>query len=414
MSVIERVKRAWNVFQNPYTPALNKEDWGLGSFGSNRMNRSHSYTEDSFAAPIYNQIAMDVAMTEFKHVIENDQNGDIEYQKSPFQKCLDVEANIDQTGIAFIHDLVYSMFDEGVVAAVPTDVVSRSGIKVTTMNTIHTMRVGKITAWYPNSVRVRLYNEKTGTEQDVTLAKRDVAIIENPLYAVTNAKNSTLKRLLSKLRMLDTLDEDISAGRLDLIVQLPTVVKTDLQIAEAKRRIKLLQEQLVNNKYGIAYSDASEKITQLNRPVNNQLIEQINQLTDRFYNQLGLTPAVFDGTASEAQMRLYYKRAIDPIIEYIVKEFERKFLLSSERDEGHKLITYRDPFKLVPIEQLVQLGDTFRRNTILTTNEVRKIIGISPSNDPSADILFNPNLTEQDQMGAIGSLTPPDEENQNE
>lgn len=337
-------------------------------------------------------------MTGFKHVKINQDNEDVTDMKTGLNNCLTVEANIDQTHIQFIHDLVYSMFDEGVVAVVPVE---------TTINPlisgsfdINSLRVGKIVSWFPKHVEVQLYNDSTGQNERITIEKKNVAIVENPLYAVVNDENSTLKRLIRKLNQLDSVDD---TGRLDLIIGVPYAIKTETQRQMAEKRIKDIESQLAFGRNGIAYIDGTEKVTQLNRPINSQLPEEINSLTQQFYNQLGLTKTIFDGTASESELKIYYSRTIDPIVEYILAEFNRKFLTKTARTQGQSIVSYRDMFKTVTVEAIASLADTFRRNYIASGNEIRKIVGLKPSNDPRADELFNPNIADNNQNPTLGT-----------
>lgn len=339
-------------------------------------------------------------MTAFKHVKIDPENEDVKDMKTGLNSCLTLEANIDQTHIQFIHDLVYSMFDEGVVAVVPVDTTIKPD-KAGGYD-INSLRVGKIVSWFPKHVQVDLYNEETGQNERITLDKRNVAIIENPLYSVVNAENSTLKRLIKKLNQLDNLDNDSDSGRLDLLITVPYGIKTETQKQMATERIANIEYQLSRGKNGIAYIDATEKATQLNRPINSQLPERTAELTQQFYNQLGLTRSIFDGTANEAELRTYYSRAIDPIVESIVAEFTRKFLTKTARTQGQRIVHHRDMFKMVPVETIATLGDTFRRNYIATSNEIRKVVGFKPSNDPRADELFNPNIADKNQNAIDG------------
>lgn len=408
MKFTERIQHAWRAFNTK--PDFNTQHLTLGNGSLNPVHRSgRSYTTSSFASSIFNRIAIDVSMTGLKHVRINEKNEDRTPVKSGLDYCLNSEANIDQTNFQFIQDLVYSMFDEGVVAVVPTDTSidpERSG-----SYDIHALRVGKIIQWYPRHIRVKLYNDVTGLMEELTISKSTAAIIENPLYSVTNGSNATLTRLLRKLTLIDNADDLIASGRLDLIIQLPHSLKTNLQKKAADDRIQEIERQLASGSYGLTYIDGAEKITQLNRPANNQLLQNVELLAQQFYNQLGLTANIFNGTASEAELRGYYSRTIDPIVDNIIAEFERKFLTKTARTQGHALEAYRDLFKLVPIEQIAQLGDTFRRNSILTGNEMRRIIGFKTSNDPRADDLYNPNIADNKQDDRkIGSLTPPEEE----
>lgn len=407
MKLNERVtqfKHAWNAF------TVEKETLGLGGSsyygGRSSGNPGHKLARrisaNDFAAAIYNRIAMDVAMSRIHHVKIDAKTDDRTPMNSTLHDIFNVEANIDQTGIQFMQDLVYSMFDEGVVAVVPVDTTISPN--VTGGYDILSLRVGRITQWFPTHVRVNVYNEKTGMPQEVTLPKSMVAIIENPLFAVINGPNATLARLLRKMSQLDEMDELNASGKLDLIVQTPSLVKTELQQTNALERIEKMEVQLSKTRHGIAYVDGTEKITQLNRTISDSLPEDIKALTQQFYNQLGLTENVFNGTASEAEMRGYYNRTIDPIIDGIIAELVRKFLTKTARTQGQTLESYRDPFTLVPIEQIAEIGDAMKRNEILTTNEIRSIIGYKRSDAPQADALYNPNMPEDKQpSGSIAS-----------
>ena len=408
MSITDRIQHAWNAFRSDSVKTQDFTEYGY-SMGT-PTHRQRKYTDSAFASSIFNRIAMDVSMTSIQHVKIDEKTEDAEIVKSGLHNCLNNEANIDQTSIQFMQDLVYSMFDEGVIAVVPVD-TDVGPTETGTRFTINTMRVGKITQWYPQHVRVNLYNDAKGQFEEVTVAKVNTAIIENPLYAVINGPNATLSRLLRKMSILDGLEEDSASGKLDLFIQLPYAVKTELQRKQAEERLASLEAQLTKSRRGIAYTDATEKITQLNRPITTSLPDDIQYLTAQFYNQLGLTENVFNGTASESELRSYYTRTIDPIVDNIISEFNRKFLTKTARTQGHTLEGYRDPFKLVPTEQLAQVADLTRRNSVLTGNEVRtKLFRIRRSNDPRADELFNPNIadTRQNTAGA-GSLTSPDE-----
>jgi len=389
----DRIIHAWSAFRG-------EEGGDLRDYGPSNSRPMYknfvSFDTSSYVSTIFNRIAIDAAMTKFKHVKVNPENEDETDMPTGLNDCLTVEANIDQNAIQFIHDVVYSMFDEGVVAVVPVE---------TTMSPLMTgsydivdMRVGKIMQWYPEHVEIQLYNQRTGLNERITMPKKSVAIIENPLYAVVNSENSTLKRLIRKLNQLDNVDEIASSGRLDLLISVPYTAKTELQKRMAEERIKSIEAQLAAGRNGIAYIDATEKATQLNRPANSQLLESIESLSQQLYNQLGLTASIFDGTAKENELRNYYTRTIDPIIDVIVLEFSRKFLTKTARTQGQTIKYYRDMFKMVPVEIIAQLGDTFRRNEIASTNELRKIIGLKPSNDPRADELFNPNISDKNQI----------------
>lgn len=348
---------------------------------------------------------MDVSTTQFKHVKVNPVNDDQETIKSKLNDCLTVEANIDQTHIQFMQDLVYSMFDEGVVAVVPVETTISPSVSGSF--DISSLRVARVVNWFPKHVEVELYNENTGLNERLFLEKSYVAIIENPLYAIVNDENSTLKRLVRKLTQLDDIDALAASTRLDLLISVPYGVKTDKQKDMAERRIKDIEEQLEAGRNGIAYIDGTEKAMQLNRPVNSQLPETIANLTQEFYNQLGLTRSIFDGTAKEEEMRTYYSRTIDPIIDNVVAEFDRKFLTKTARTQGHQIAYYRDMFKMLPVDVISTLGDTLRRNYIASSNEIRKIIGFKPSNDPRADELFNPNIADDKQDVGLGQHEDP-------
>ena len=381
---------AWNAFTNrdPTYPRT------LGESYYHRPDRVQFTrgNERSIATAVYNRIAMDVAAVEIRHV-KLDENmrysSDID---SGLNKCLNLEANIDQTGRAFIQDVVMSMLDEGCVAIVPVD--TSMDPTVSGSYSIDSMRTGKIVQWYPQHVKVRLYNDRTGKKQEVTLPKSTVAIIENPLYAVINEPNSTMQRLIRKLSLLDVTDEQTASGKLDLIIQLPYVIKTQSKRDEAERRRKEIERQLAGSKYGIAYADGTERITQLNRSVENNLMKQIEYLTEMLYSQLGITQTVMDGTADEKTMLNYNNRSIEPIVSAIVDELKRKFLTKTARSQGQSIMMFRDPFKLVPVNNIAEIADKFTRNEIMTSNEFRQVIGMKPSDDPKADQLVNANISQ--------------------
>lgn len=414
MRMTDRIKHAWNAFTNDRSLTY---DYGASSSRPGHKNVTYFNSSD-YVASIFNRIAMDVSMTDFKHVKINPDNDDVTDMKTGLNNCLTVEANIDQTYLQFIQDIVYSMFDEGVVAVVPVDTTISP--KVSGGFDVNSLRVGKVMRWFPKHVEVMLYNENTGQNENIMIEKKSVAIIENPLYAVVNGENSTLKRLIKKLNILDNTDD---SGRLDVLISVPYGIKTETQRQMAEKRIKDIESQLASGRNGIAYIDGTEKATQLNRPVNSQLPEEIDKLTQQFYNQLGLTMNIFNGTASEIELRTYYSRTIDPIIEHIVAEFNRKFITKTARTQGQCISYYRDMFKTVPVEIIANLGDSFRRNSIASSNELRRLIGLRPSNDPDADLLFNPNIADKNQESSgtsvvkslvkeeekLGSLTPPDE-----
>lgn len=388
-SLTSRLQHAWNAFRDNDS-TKNYSDAGA-SYGTRPDRvRLRIGNERSIVSSIYTRIGMDVASITVQHV-KLDQNGRyLETMNSGLNNCLSLEANIDQSARAFMQDVVMSMFDEGCVAIVPVD--TSIDPKVSSGYDIHTLRTAKILEWYPKSVRVRLYNDKTGLKEDILLPKTMVAIIENPLYAVMNEPNSTLKRLIHKLNLLDAIDEQSSSGKLDLIIQLPYVVKSDARKQQADQRRKDIEVQLAGSKYGIAYIDGTEKVTQLNRPAENNLMGQIEFLTRMLYSQLGMTESVFDGTADEKTMLNYYNRTVEPVISAIVDAMKRVFLTKTARSQRQTIMYFRDPFKLVPVNELADIADKFTRNEILSSNEVRAIIGYKPSNDPGADELRNKNL----------------------
>lgn len=394
MKVTDRLKHAWNAF----TGTNRMMTYDIGPSTSRPIHKSYQrFNVSSHVSSIYNRIAIDVSMTTFRHVKVNPDNEDMVDMKSGLNECLGVEANIDQTHIQFFQDLVYSMFDEGVVAVVPVDTTISP--ETSGGYDIHSLRVGKIVNWFPKHVLVDVYNENSGRNEQIHIEKKSVAIIENPLYSVINDENSTLKRLMMKMNQLDDVDRIASSGRLDLLISVPYGVKSELQRQMAQDRINTIEKQLANGRNGIAYIDATEKITQLNRPANDQLLESIDDLRQELYNQLGLTQTIFDGTATETEMRNYYTRSIDPIVEHITAEMSRKFITKTGRTQGQKIVYHRDMFKMVPVEVMAGLGDTLRRNSITTANEVRQIIGLRPSDDPRADELFNPNIADKNQEG---------------
>ena len=388
---LRRVKltHGWNAFQGREKSNSYYEFGPNTSFRPDRV-AIRSTNERSIIMAVYNRIAMDVSAVMIQHV-RLDQNGRFEEViESGLNYALTVEANIDQTASAFIHDLVLSMFDEGCVGVVPIDTTINP--KISGSYDIQTMRTGKILDWYPQHVRVRVYNDKTGSKEDLTLPKKTVGIIENPLYAVMNEPNSTLKRLIRKLNILDAIDEQSGSGKLDLIIQLPYVIKTPARKAQAEIRRKDIEDQLSGSKYGIAYTDGTEKVTQLNRPAENNLMNQIEYLTSMLYSQLGLTEDVFNGKADEATMLNYNSRTVYPILKAIIDELKRKFLTKTARSQNQSLMFFKDAFSLVPATELANIADKFTRNEILSSNEIRAIIGYKPSLDPKADELRNKNL----------------------
>lgn len=393
MGLLDRLQHSWNAFMNK-DPTYSSRDYGVGY--SNRPDRPRmtSGNEKTIANSIYNRIAMDVAATNIKHC-KVDENGRYLHDvDSRLNNCLNLEANIDQTGRAFIQDVVISMLDEGVVALVPIDTTVNPN---TGSFDILTMRTGKILQWHPKHVKVEVYNEQTGNKEQLMLPKSKVGIVENPLYSVINEPNSTLKRLVRKLSLLDLVDERSSSGKLDLIIQLPYVVKSEARRKQADERRKDIEMQLASSAHGIAYTDGTEKITQLNRPVENNLMKQIEYLTNTLYSQLGITQSILESTADEQTMLNYYSRTIEPIISAITDEMKRKFLSKTARTQSQTIMFFRDPFKLVPINHIAEIADKFTRNEIMTSNEIRQIVGLKPSDDPKADQLRNSNLNHPDE-----------------
>lgn len=404
-SFLSRLKHAWNAFFNNKDPTPKYKDIGASYYYRPDRQRFTGGNERTIVTSVYNRIALDAAAVEIKHVRLDENERYMETIDSGINRCLNEEANIDQTGRAFIQDVVMSMLDEGCVAIVPVDTTFNPNI--TNSYDILSMRVGKILQWYPNHIQVRVYNEKTGNKEDIIVPKNTVGIIENPLYAVINEPNSTMQRLIRKLSLLDAVDEQSGSGKLDLIIQLPYTIKTEARRQQAEARRKEIEVQLTNSKYGIAYTDGTERITQLNRPIENNLMKQIEYLTSMLYSQLGITQSILDGTADEKTMLNYYSRSIEPIISAIVDELKRKFLTRTARSQLQSFLFFRDPFKLVPITEIATIADTFTRNEILSSNEVRQLIGIKPSSDPKADQLRNSNLnqTEDDYYVDPGNET---------
>lgn len=383
-----RFKRAWNAFFNR-DPTKIKYIETTQNYRPDRVRLSRG-NERSIVTSIYNRIAMDVASITFQHVKLDENDRFLEEKNTKLNQCLTLEANLDQTSRAFMQDVVLSMFDEGVVAIVPVD-TSNDPIESDGFDVL-SMRTGKILEWGPSIVRVRLYNENTGRKQDVILPKKMVCIIENPLFSVMNEPNSTMQRLIRKLSLLDQIDEQSSAGKLDLIIQLPYIIKSTARREQAEQRRKDIENQLAGSKYGIAYTDGTERITQLNRPIENNLMKQIEYLTNLAFSQLSITQTILDGSADEKTMLNYYSRIIEPIASAIADEMKRKFLSKTARTRKESIMFFRDPFKLVPISNLAEIADKFTRNEIMTSNEFRQIVGMKPSNDPKADELINSNL----------------------
>lgn len=392
-SIGSRLKRAWNVFLNR-DPTYYRRDFGTSYSIRPDRPRLTRGNERSIVTSVCNRIALDVAAMDIRHCQLDDNGRFLKFVESGLDNCLTLEANIDQSGRAFIQDAVMSMMDEGAVALVPvdTDINPDDG----SFN-IETMRTGRIIEWYPAHVKVRLYNDRTGLKQDVIVSKKVVGIVENPLFAVMNEPNSTLQRLKRKLSLLDVTDENTASGKLDMIIQLPYAVKSQMQRERANSRLKSVEDQLAHGRYGIAYIDATEKVIQLNRPIENNLLKQIEFLTNTFFSQLGITQSVLDGTADEKTMLNYYNRSIEPIIATLVDEMKRKFLSKTSRTQGKTIMAFRDPFKLVPVNDIAEIADKFTRNEIMSSNEIRQKIGMPPSSDPKADRLENSNIRKPDQ-----------------
>lgn len=410
-----RLKHAWNAFFSR-DPTNDYKNVGMGySYRIDRPRFSKG-NERSIVTAVYNRIAMDAAAIDIKHV-QLDENGRyLSTIDSGLNNCLSIEANIDQTGRAFKQDIYMSMIDEGCVAIVPVD--TSFDPNITNSYDILSLRTGKILEWRPNAVRVSVYNDRTGRREEIVVPKNIVGIVENPLYAVMNEPNSTMQRLIRKLNLLDAIDEQSGSGKLDVIIQLPYVVKTPVRRQQAEDRRKSIEEQLSGSKYGIAYIDGTERITQLNRPVENNLMKQIEYLTSMLYSQLGMNQSILDGTADEKTMLNYDNRTIEPIVSAVVDEMKRKFLTKTARSQKKSILFFRDHFKLVPVTELATIADTFTRNEIMSSNEVRDKIGLAPSSDPKADELRNKNLNAStDETGSNEVQTNPanlKEEIQNE
>ena len=386
-----RLKHAWNAFLNRDPTPINRYDGFSYSYRPDRPRLTKG-NERSIVNAIYNRIALDVSALDIKHCRLDENERYIKDVDSKLNRCLTLEANLDQTSRAFIQDVVMSMLDEGCVAIIPVD--TESNPTVSGSYDILTMRTGKILEWRPTTIKVRVYNEKTGEKEDIVVPKKIAAIIENPLYSVINEPNSTMQRLIRKLNLLDSIDEQSGSGKLDLIIQLPYIIKTDARRKQAEERRKDIEMQLSGSKYGIAYTDGTERITQLNRPVENNLMKQIEFLTSMLYSQLGITQSILDGTADEKTMLNYNNRTVEPIISAIVDEMKRKFLTKTALTQKQSIKYFSDPFKLVPVNAIADIADKFTRNEILSSNEVRDVLGRKPSNDPKADQLINKNISQ--------------------
>lgn len=415
MGLIDRVKHGWNAFINNRDPTTTYYR-DMGSSYSYRPDRPRFSrgNERTIVTSVYNKIAIDAASIDIVHCKLDEEDRYTETIDSTLNNCLNLEANIDQTGRAFIQDVIMSMLDEGVVAIVPVD-TNRD--PKTGAYDIHTMRTGKILEWFPTQVRVKVYNDRTGNREELLLPKSVVGIIENPLYAVINEPNSTMQRLIRKLNLLDAIDEQSGSGKLDLIIQLPYVIKSEQRRQQADQRRKDIEMQLSGSKYGIAYTDGTERITQLNRSVDNNLMKQIEYLTNLLYSQLGIDQSVLNGTADEKTMLNYFDRTIEPIVSAIVDEMKRKFLTKTARSQKQSILYFRDPFKLVPVNELAEIADKFTRNEIMSKNEFRQVIGRKPSDDPKADMLINSNLNHPEETikptKNVTEENPKEEKNQN-
>lgn len=393
MSFIERIQNGWNAFMS--RAPTNDYNTGIGSYYRPDRVRFSRGNERSIVTSVYNRIALDVSAIDIKHCQLDEDGRYMHDVNSGLNECLNLSANTDQTGKAFIQDIVMSMLDEGCVAIVP--VVTTCDPRKTGSYDILAMRTGKIVEWKPKHVKVQVYNDQTGYKEELLLPKSMVGIIENPLYAVINEPNSTMQRLIRKLRLLDVTDEETASGKLDLIIQLPYVIKTEARREQAEKRRKDIEMQLAGSKYGIAYTDGTERITQLNRSLENNLMKQIEYLTDMVFSQLGISKTILDGTADEQTMLNYYTNTIEPIVTAIVNEMRRKFLTQTARTQGKSIVYFRDPFKLVPVNNIADIADKFTRNEIMSSNEFRQIIGRKPSDDPKADQLVNSNISQSKQ-----------------
>lgn len=399
-TLMNRLKNSWNAFRNR-DPTMFYSEPGISYTYRPDRPRFSRGNERTIATSVFNKIAMDVAAIDIRHCRVDDNGRYIEDIKSDFNECLTLEANIDQTHRAFIQEAVMSMFDEGVIAIVPIE--TKGDPILSTSFDIKSIRTGKIIEWFPRSVKVEVYNDRTGRKEKIIMPKKSVAIVENPLYSVINEPNSTLKRLVRKMALLDAIDEQSASGKLDLIIQLPYAVKGELKQQQADKRRESIVDQL-RGPYGIAYIDGTEKITQLNRPIENNLTKQIEYLTNTFYSQIGITASIMDGTADEKTMLNYDNRTVEPIVSAIVNAMKRSFISKTARTQGQTIMAFRNPFNLVPINNIAEIADKFTRNEILTSNEIRQIIGFKPSKDPKADELRNSNISQSKEDGSLGDI----------
>lgn len=398
MGISDRLVHAWNAFMNRDPTQEYREYRDIGTSYSIRPDRPRFTrgNEKSIVTSVYNRIALDVSAINIQHVRLDDNGRFKEQIDSGLNRCLTLSSNTDQTNRAFVQDAVMSMLDEGCVAIVPIETTINP--KVRDSYDILSMRTAKIVEWYPQHVKIRVYNECNGRQEELIVPKKTVAIVENPLYAVINEPNSTMQRLVRKLGLLDVTDEQTASGKLDLIIQLPYIIKTEARRQQAEERRKNIEMQLAGSKYGIAYTDGTERITQLNRSLENNLMKQIEYLTSMLYSQLGITQSILDGTADEKTMLNYYSRTIEPIIAAIVDEMKRKFLTKTARSQKQSILFFRDPFKLVPVDDIAEIADKFTRNEIMTSNELRQVVGLKPSDDPKADMLINSNLNQPEEL----------------
>lgn len=408
MGLKDRLQRAWNLFSNRDPTVYNRKDLGMASYTRPDRNRLAPINERSIIASITNRIAVDCAQIDIRHVRLDDQKRYKEDIDSDFNRVLVDRANKDQTGRAFRQDIFASIIDEGCISITPVD--TDDDIDENDNFKIYTARVGKITEWYPDNVKVEVYNDRNGKREQRTVPKESVGIVENPFYSIMNEPNSTLRRLTRKLNMLDEIDELTSSGKLDIIIQLPYVVKNAAKRAEAEKRRKEIERQLVNSKYGIAYTDGTEHITQLNRPAENNLMSQVQYLTDMLFSQLGITQSILDGTADEATLNNYYDRTIEPLVAAVTDEMRTKFLTQTARSQGQTVQYFRNPFRLMPASKIAEVGGKLVSSEILTKNEVRGLIGFAPSDNPDADQLINPNINKKGEFNQLSQNTPKEPE----
>lgn len=412
LSLGTRLKNAWNIFRNKDSP-INEYSKEYGESYSDRPDRKRVFvtSERTIINSIFNRISVDVSTCDIYHVRLDDKGRYFETLKTGLNNCLTLEANIDQSGKDFIRDVVLSLLDEGCIGLLPVDVLRT---KNNTIYDVLTIRTCKIIQWYPNHVRVKAYDDRTGKKKEIIVEKKDIAIVENPFYSIMNNQNSILKRLTTKLNYLDAIDKITSSGKLDVLIQLPYAIKTESQKKLADERMKGVERQLSSNNYGIAYIDGTERVIQLNRAVENKLMEEVTYLTSMLFSQLGMTESILNGTASESEMLNYYNRIIEPILTAIIDSIKRKFLSITARTQGQSILFFRDPFKLVPVNQIADIADKFTRNEILSSNEIRAIIGYKPSDDPEADELRNKNLNRSDNEKQPTEIFEKEEKNQNE